>query len=193
MIYPWEKSQEQYKQLGKTSHSWYTSTFEYTVVEQQIDDSPFQSWRKGDIVKFRNHLVPPLARKHWSGWFVKPRDKKRFWVRNPKVPKYASNHLAIIIGRYRRIKLKYKTFIDYGVILMMLTGPKAGHIRRWWGSGFDFEIKCHYPNNIKLKYMLNSIPPEVITLYNRDYGEDSNEVRNQLCHEIYKIYHGEEL
>lgn len=187
MIHPWERAEKKYKQSCRIYYG-RPKSFECIAIEQQIDDSPFQDWRKGDIIKFDDCLRPQYS-EHWSDWFAQGRDARRFWYKIPNIPRYASNRFAMVVGRLRKIKYKYKTFRDYCVITMMLTGPNAGHIRRWWNR--PFKLKCQYPSKIKFKYMLNTIDSEVIDIYNRDREDDSNEIRNQLCHEIYRVYHGE--
>jgi len=190
-MYPWEYSREistyhgmSYRggRRGSSTH------YKYTLVKEYIDDSPRQYWRKGDIVKFDDGFVPP-TRESWVDWFATKRDQKKFWKRIPAIARYADNQLAIIIGRYRKIKLKYSTFIDYGVVTMMLTGPKAGKIRHYWNIK-PFVKKCIFPEKIKFKYMLDAIPPEVVKIYNQPH-EDTNEGRNQMLYEIYKVFHKE--
>ena len=191
-MFPWEYSREVSKYQGRR-HQYMSrgySPITYTIVKEYLNDNPHMFWRKGDIVKFHNGLVPP-RRKNWTDWFATKRDQKKFWKRIPEIAKYADEQLAIIIGRYRKIKLKYSTFTDYGLVTMMLTGPKAGKTRHYWTTK-PFITKCRYPNKIKFKYMLNVIPPEIVEIYNRD-REDSNESRNGMVHEIYKIFHQESL
>lgn len=189
-MYPWEYSRHisTYHGMSHGMRGGRRGSISYTLVKEYIDDNPQQYWRKGDIVKFDNGWVPP-ARESWTDWFVTKRDQKKFWNRIPEVARYADDQLAIIIGRYRKIKLKWSTFTDYGVVTMMLTGPKAGKIRHYWSTK-PFVRKCIFPKKIKFKYMLNSIPPEVVAIYNQTH-EDTNEGRNQMLHEIYKIFHKE--
>lgn len=191
-MFPWEYSKEFSKYKGR--HRRYMAKdydpITYTVMKEYLNDNPHMFWRKGDIIKFSDGLIPP-HRKTWVDWFATKRDQKKFWKRRPEVARYADNQLAIIIGRYRKVKLKYSTFTDYGVVTMMLTGPKAGKTRHYW-TAKPFITKCRYPNQIKFKYMMNTIPPEIIDIYNRE-REDSNESRNEMLHEIYNIFHKESL
>lgn len=190
-MYPWEFSQTRSTYYGRT-HGHYMGRgerqYSYTLIKEYLNDNPHMFWRKGDIVKFADGLVPP-HRENWTDWFATKKDQKRFWNRIPEIARYADNQLAIIIGRYRKVKLKWSTFTDYGVVTMMLTGPKAGKTRHYWSSK-PFNIRCKFPNKIKFKYMLKAIPPEVVEIYNRE-REDSNESRNEMLHEIYRIFHKE--
>ena len=72
---------------------------------------------------------------------------------------------------------------------MMLTGPKVGHIRHYWVKS-PFKTKVAYPQKIKFKYLLKVLPPEFIRIYNED-REDTNESRNEMLYELYKIFHKE--
>lgn len=188
-MFPWEYSMTKSTYNGWT-HGYHRGispkNLTYTVYREYLNDSPHQAWRKGDIVKFHNRLVPP-HKQSWTDWFATKRDQKKFWNRIPEIAKYADNQLAMVVGRFRKIKLKWTTFTDYGIVTMMLTGPKAGKLRHYWSTK-PFDIKCRYPNTIKFKYMLRSIPPEVVSIYNQVREDDSNEIRNQLCHEIFRFY-----
>jgi hypothetical protein len=73
----------------------------------------------------------------WPRWFIKSDEEycnylKKHCPRTNIVPLYAHEQYAIIINRYRWIKEKYKTFYDYGSIIMMLSGKRIGHIRRYY-------------------------------------------------------------
>lgn len=180
---PWEESSFIYNTVGKS----FGRIIDYQVKVEYIKDSDSQVWRKGDIVKFDNCLTEPYGN-HWSQWFAVRDDKKKFWIKKPSIPRYASNKLAMIIGRCRKIKYKYCTFRDYGIILMMLTGPKAGHCRKYWSSK-PFRKVSEYNSQIKYKYMLKSLPSEIIELYHLP-KEDTNEARNQLVEQCYNFYNG---
>lgn len=196
--FPWEEHSENYKYLGATFHRspsfpgyGKSATFEYDGVKQYIKDSPAQRHRKGDIVKFDDGFIRPII-PNWKDWFI-PRitrkKKEMYWLRDPKIPRYADNQLALIIGRYRKVKYKWTTFLDYGSVVMMLTGPKAGHIRRYFIKS-PFKTKVVYPQKIKFKYLLKALPPEFVRIYNED-REDTNESRNEMLYELYKIFHQE--
>lgn len=190
-MHPWEYSREVSIYNGYTSRPYKTAPnkYSYKVIKEYIDDTPRQNCRKGDIVKFMDGAIPPW-RESWVDWFATKKDQRKLWRRIPSIAKYADNQLAIIIGRYRKIKLKARqTFIDYGFVTMLLTGPKAGKTRHYWMQR-PFVIKCRYSKNIKFKYMLKTIPPEVIDIFHQKH-EDTNEGRNKMIHEIYKVFHKE--
>lgn len=194
-MYPWEYSREISIYNGYVNRRYgfrkrKSEPITYNVIKEYINDSPQQYWRKGDIVRFNSRLVPPISHtENWADWFIIKKDQKKFWNAVPWIAKYSDKQLAIIIGKYKKTKLKYQTFIDYGLVTMLLTGPKAGKTRHYW-TAKPFKIRCKYPNKIEFKYMLKIIPPEVINIYNQD-REDSNESRNQMIHDIYKIFHKE--
>jgi hypothetical protein len=185
--FPWEETREEYTYVGRT---WVRippkiieRVLEYNVVKSYIKDSPRQYWRKGDIVKFEDGLIEPS---NWTAWFYRRTEREKYWNRKPHIPKYADNKFAIIIGRYKKTKYKWCTFNDYGVVVMMLNGSKPGHTRHYWTKK-PFKIKVRYTENIKYKYLLKALPPEVIEIYNQPRN-DTNEARNEMLHEIYHFY-----
>jgi len=100
---------------------------------ETVQDSKRLGSRKGDIIRFGSGFYErPFG--DWRDWFLASReDKKIFWQRKESVPIYAINQYAIIANRYRWIKYKdYKTFMDYGAIIMMTTGPKACRSRKYY-------------------------------------------------------------
>jgi hypothetical protein len=110
---------------------------EYKTRYETVSDSEKLVTRKGDIVKFGSGYHKQLHFGDWKDWFLTSKnDKKKFWSRDPRIPKYADHQYALIVNRYRWIKFKYKsdTFIDYGKILMFITGDKLCKIRRYYAT-----------------------------------------------------------
>ena len=71
--------------------------------------------------------------------------RKIMLIRNINIPKYARNAYAIILARYKWTKYKkYMTFRDYGCIIMMLTGPRIGHVRKYYAK-IPYSTVCKYP------------------------------------------------
>lgn len=189
-MYPWIKHSftgiHYYKSrsYAKNENPIHKGTFTY----EYLDDNPRMNFRKGDIVKFSDGFYhTPFS--DWKEWFLERRDKKKFYKRDPKVPVYARNQLAIVIGRYRKVKFKYSRFADYGVIIMMLSGPKIGHIRHYWGTGMNrpFKIVGRFPKLPSAKYLLNKILQQIKEIYSEPY-EDSNESRNNLVSRVYQVF-----
>lgn len=149
MIKPWEHVKpysDEYEGFCWTSKE---STI-HKRVYHTVEDSSRLALRKGDIVKFGAGYYEHSLR-GWAEWFVTERkDKKKFWVRDA-TPFYAQNQYAIVMNRYVWKKFKrWITFSDYGVIIMMITGPKIGHIRKFY-TNRPFKTKSFYPHNEKIK------------------------------------------
>jgi hypothetical protein len=52
-----------------------------------------------------------------------------------RIPGYARNQYAIVLARYRWTKYKgYQNYRDYGSFIMMLSGDKIGHIRKYYAT-----------------------------------------------------------
>lgn len=114
-----------------------------------VEDSARLYLRKGDIIKFGSGYYEYLS--GWSEWFLVNReDKKKFWTRDA-TPLYAQNQYAIVVNRYVWKKFKgFTTYSDYGVIIMMITGPQIGHIRKFY-TNRPFRTKSFYPHDEKIK------------------------------------------
>ena len=181
MTYPWEYSREvtEYfyrKIIGPVSKG--------TCVSENLNDSERLYYRKGDIIRFDFHLRPPGGR-NWSDWFALPKDQKRFWIKRPNIPVYASKQLALVIGRYKKTKYKYAIFRDYGVVVMILSGRDKGRIKRYWSTR-PFRIVNRFNEPLKFKYLKNLIPQNIQQLHNQD---DSNESRNLFVSKYYEYFY----
>jgi len=105
---------------------------EYKTRYETVKDSERLDIRKGDIVKFGSGYFEQDFG-DWRDWFPPSKvDKKKFWNRDPNIAKYADYQYAIIVNRYRWIKYKRQIYIDYGKILMFLTGSKLCKIRKYY-------------------------------------------------------------
>jgi len=103
----------------------------YPVKFETLREYSRSEWKLGDLIKFSNGYYG-FSNNDWHHWFYNQDDLEKFlqenFYVNKSVPVYARNQIAILLGRYKLIKYKgYKTFIDYGSFIMMLTGKKVGH------------------------------------------------------------------
>lgn len=188
MIMPWEEHEYNgiYERLKYVKYGYGSRLVEFT--HQQLKDSPAMVVRKGDIVKFKSgYIYKDLA--DWKGWFVKGQDKRKFYPVDKRVPKYARNRIAIVAGRFRRIKHKSRNYYDYGTTVMMLSGPKVGHFKNYWLNR-PFNLKVSFPNQITQKYILNCVDDDLLEILSLKYN-DTDEGRNLLLQRLYeKIFGG---
>jgi len=155
-------------------------------IKEYLDDNPVMTYRKGDILKFTDGF---FHRKHsdWREWFLTKEDEKLFWSRNPAVSKWSRNQLAIVVGRYRKVKFKYQRFADYGVVTMLLTGPRVGHTRHYW-SAKPFNMICPFGRKLS-KVLRKKLMPEMLDILDAPY-KDTNEERNLLVSRLYYALRG---
>lgn len=93
-----------------------SSTREYVTTSYQKINSPRLTLGQGDII-----LLPK------SDW----------------VPKYAKEQFAVVLERYRQTKTSGpETYYNYRTEVMMLTGPRKGHVRTY-GSPFGPSLNPH--------------------------------------------------
>ncbi len=99
---------------------------------ETVPDSKRLGARKGDIIKFGSGFYErPFG--DWKDWFLTSRaDRKIFWNRRKSIPLYSIHQFAVVANHYRWIKYKSKTFMDYGAIIMMVTGKKPCHFRKYY-------------------------------------------------------------
>ncbi len=109
-----------------------------------IPDNKQLWWRKGDVIQFNSGFYGFYSN-DWKQWFLKTKDKIKFLPVNKRIPKYARNEYAMVLNRYKWIKQKGRIYTDYGVILMMLTGSKAGRVRRYYASSYPWNLVKQYP------------------------------------------------
>lgn len=158
---------------------------EFSRKFQQLPDNKLLQYRKGDIIQFENGHYS--YGKDWKDWFLSEKDYikhlKNLPVghRNKKVPLYAANQYAVVIGRYRIIKNKYAIYYDYGTVVMMLTGD-IGRVRKYYVCT-PFRIISKFPHKKvidELKLLSNII---------LSCNKDSDECRNLFVSTLYKKYH----
>ena len=125
---PWEH--EAFNGKTKRNGRWRNS--HHSTRYETVQDSNRLASRKGDIIKFGSgYWEIPFG--DWRDWFLKSRKEKlKLMTRNRNIPDYAMNQYAMIANRYRWIKYKYKTYTDYGAIVMMVTGNKPCHPRKFY-------------------------------------------------------------
>jgi len=159
--------------------------------EDNLPDSKRFFYRKGDIVKLENGQRG-FNQNHYTDWFLTDEDYIKYLKSLPKekrlrtVPLYAVRQYAIIIGRYRITKYKYRTFRDYGITLMMLSGNGVGHIRRFYVCT-PFVEKHNFPHKKIIPSLKNF---EDILL---SHTNDSNEGRDELISAMSKKLNKENI
>jgi len=171
MSKPWEHDEpysDEYEGFGWSSRKKYI----YQRIYYTVKDSPKLYLRKGDIVKFGSGYHENL--RGWAEWFLESReDKKKFWKRDG-TPLYAQNQYAIVVNRYVWKKFKrFITYYDYGVIIMMITGPAIGHIRKFY-TNRPFKIKSFYPHNKKIKGRFIKMKKPFKTIHDHLFLPDFN-------------------
>ena len=186
---PWLKSSETGSYVPRPSYSrtiYRSPSTDHTVryIKEYLDDSSAMALRKGDIVQFNSGFIEDLN--GWPSWFLTERkDKEKYWPVDKRVPTYARRQYAVVAGRYRKVKFKYNTFADYGVVIMMLTGTNIGHMRHYYGCGNPFELKNSFPEPLGIKKLIRTLPQNIIDIFHT-YREDTNEGRNALLSKLNK-------
>ena len=177
-IMPWENPDKSY-----FYKSYRRGKIKKTV--QYIRDNERLKLRKGDIIKFNSGIIDsPLN--DWRDWFLKPADKKELYNYDKRIPKYARNQFAIVMARYKITKYKYREFSDYGLVLMMLTGKKVGHIRKFYTVyNALFRKKYSFSDKVMQKNFKNKLNQESIKILTSKHNK-SEESRNLLLSRLYK-------
>ena len=127
-----------------------------------IKDRPQSYWFRGDIVVFGDGYHNAFTRRHdWRKWFMSNEDylnrldSDETLQRVTKIPLYARSQYAMIASRYKWVKDKgWNVFYDYGSIILMLTGPRAGHMRRFYIT-CPFQKVARYPYGRLTPYYQN--------------------------------------
>ena len=183
---PWVKSSESGSYIARARFSRHypgsIRAMEVRYIKEYLDDNPTMMLRKGDIIQFNSGFFKRLH--GWPSWFLQEEEKKQYWRKDKRTPVYARDQYAVVAGRYRKIKFKYHHFTDYGVVIMMLTGTKAGHIRNYYGCGNPFSLKSLYPQTLYYKKLIKSFSQNIIDIFHMRYT-DTNEDRNLLLSRLY--------
>ena len=123
---------------------------EYIADFSPVDPNNYNcTWKPGDIVQFYlGYGEYVLQKESWRSWFMKREDYldylERTYRRVQNIPLYARGEFGIVLTRYRWRKYKYKVYNDYGTIVMMLSGKKKGHVRKFYAN-IPFVLMCPYP------------------------------------------------
>jgi len=163
----------------------------YIARFETVRDNAALWWRKGDVIQFGSGFMRGYI-PSWKRWFLETKDMPPPPI-NKKIPIYARDEYAIILNRYRWKKFKWNIFIDYGVILMMLTGSKAGNIRRYYASSYPFDFVKRYPYTGQRKYIGVKLDTEynlIHTLKNIKSKFDKEEARDLFLSCIYHVVKG---
>jgi len=156
---PWEYMTYDIRRAGYRSHRSISTTYDYDTTFETLKNYARTSWKPGDVVQFGDGLYY-TARKRWETWFLTGKDREDFLRRNrlkdKRIPVYARHQYAIVLARYRWIKYKpYRTFYDYGSFVMMLTGEKVGHIRKYYNFSPYTRIGNYPYHNLRPYHNIN--------------------------------------
>jgi hypothetical protein len=143
---PWGKTYfESHEGFCHTGY-WKAHKREPTTFKAQfklIQDRKGNYWSRGDIILFNSGYYNWNfdRRSPWKKWFLTKETylealkNDAATLSDKKVPNYARLEYGMLLARYKWIKDKNyhgKIYQDYGSIIMMLTGSKVGHIRRYY-------------------------------------------------------------
>lgn len=147
------------------------------------------TYKQGDIIQFHSAYYPRLS---WQEWFVVEEDKKEMYKRNKQIPGYAGKEYAIILARYKWVKYKRcAIYQDYGTIVMMLTGPRTGHVRK-------FYIKSPWNIVSRFPYIKKHLPKKVADIVWEPFREQyvvemlTDKGRNKYLEILYRKFNPEE-
>jgi len=141
-----------------------------------------RTYPRGAIIQF-DYGCQEYVQEEWQRWFYEKDDFLNYLYknkkRNKKVPLYARTEYAMIVSRYKWIKQKHKCYVDYGTIVMMLTGQRIGHVFKVYLScpfgvisEFPFMENYfpkidHLPQYTEIQKIINYIKSKKIKLYSR--------------------------
>ena len=132
---PWEYMTYRKVKTVKTRVRGVSGLHAYNAIFETLKNYDSSHWKPGDVIRFGDGLNFS-ARDRWETWFLHGEDKKRFAKENKiydrRIPAYARSQYAMVLGRYKWTKCKHTTYVDYGSFIMMLTGEKVGHVRKYY-------------------------------------------------------------
>ena len=156
----------------------YEATFEI------IHDQGRCYWKTGDIVQFDSGYHRSWKyEQRWQSWFME-KDKylqflKENCARRTQVPMYAAHQFGIILNRYKWVKHKMlKKYSDYGSIVVMLTGKRAGHIRKYYTTSPWTWVGSYPYDHIGVRYL--EIEPVVKELWSDNLNQFLKNVVEKL-------------
>jgi hypothetical protein len=140
-------------------------TFKINAQFKLLSDNNKCYWKRGDIIKFDcGYFNWKFDYKYpWKRWFLNPEDylleiQKSSAARDLRVPLYARSQYALMVSRYKWVKVKpTKTYTDYGSVILMLTGLKAGKMRRYY-TKTPFSLVTRYPYDEITPRVIKEIP-----------------------------------
>lgn len=155
---PWEYMTYTTEKKVVRSQCGVTDIHSYPAQFETIKDYNRSHWKPGDVVKFGNGISGYRKGDTWRNWFLTDDDLDAYLKKNKlyhrTIPAYARSQYAMVLARYKWTKFKgYMNFRDYGTFIMMLTGSKVGHIRKYYVTTPWTEIG-RYPYT-KMRYNLN--------------------------------------
>ena len=132
----------------------------FTAQFKLVRDNKNSYWKRADIIRFNSGYHDWQFRQEnaWKEWFMKKKDYLESIHNHPrsyfhgKVPMYARLEFGMIISRYKWIKIKdFKIYQDYGSIILMLSGSKAGHMRKYYVKT-PYQLVSNYPYDHIIPY-----------------------------------------
>ncbi len=159
---------------------------EYWRKKESVKDSVSLHYRKGDIIKFITSYKPfPNT---WKTWYYTKEDKKKYGKLNHVVPRYADEKFALIVDRYRVVKIKSCVkYADYGVTVMMLSGSRKKHIRSYYICR-PFNIVSKFPHDeLTMPITPDKIKPIVELLNNKPILTLNEKRRDKFIEQVKEI------
>jgi len=174
---PWNETYSLTK-FGTGRHPFGRSSYteRYKATFEIVEDSDRCFWKSGDVIQFDIGYRRMYGAQDWRSWFM-PWDEYLQYLdsnypRSYNMPLYARTELGIILSRYRWVKEKdFGTYRDYGSIIMMLTGSRKGHVRRYYSS-FPYWRITRYPYNDIGRLEWNKSMDDLSAIWR---------LRNELC------------
>lgn len=130
-----------------------TRNYDFRAEFTLIPDKKGNCWLRGDMIIFGSGFFDwQFQRKWpWKKWFMqkpeylKSLEASEHCYHNKIIPRYARLEYGLVLSRYKWSKYKPSNlYRDYGSIIIMLTGSKAGHIRRYYLKT-PYELVSRYP------------------------------------------------
>lgn len=188
---PWEY-QKYYDSQPYKARGWNGETFTRGICEtkfEYLNDNQIMVFRKGDIVQFNDGLIKK-SYSNWKSWFLTEEDLIKSYPKHPNTPYYVRNQYGLVIGRFRKIKFKYRIVYDYGVVIMMLSGDRIGYYRRYWSQHFPFKVVAPFGCKKEIyKNFTRKINSNILKVLRKTY-DNTNEGRDLLVSKLYYMFNG---